>query len=259
MEAQLAALRAEPEKAGIFLDFDGTLSEIVRIPSDARPIAGAREVLEELGRKYALVAIISGRSAQELLTWLGDGIEIWGVHGAETVSGGVVHLSPRAEPHRELMHTVCEEARARVGALGIEGLLVEDKTVMVGLHFRAAPDQEAARRLLDEIAAGLAGEYGLRRAGGRLAFELRPPEDFSKGSVVLDRARQEGLSAALFVGDDRVDLPGFDALDALASEGMTTVRVAVASGEAPKELLDRADIVVDGPTGALELLQRLLS
>jgi trehalose-6-phosphatase len=28
---------AAPETAGIFLDFDGTLSEVVPVPADARP------------------------------------------------------------------------------------------------------------------------------------------------------------------------------------------------------------------------------
>ncbi len=71
------------------------------------------------------------------------------------------------------------------------------------------------------------------------------------------RERAEGLAAAAFAGDDRVDLPGFDALDELAAEGMTTVRVGVRSDEAPPELLDRADVVVEGPAGVVNLLSAL--
>jgi hypothetical protein len=36
------------------------------------------------------------------------------------------------------------------------------------------------------------------------------------------------------------------------------MRVGVRSPEAPPELLERADVVVDGPPGALALLRRLL-
>lgn len=243
-----------PESAGIFLDFDGTLSEIVHVPSEARPYPGVEDVLEQLAERYGLVAIISGRSAHQLLDWLGPGLEIWGVHGAETVRDDGVTLSDRAAPHEELMRSVLEEVRARVEALPIEGLIVEDKGVMIGLHFRSASDVERARIELDEIAAHLVEKFGLDRAGGRLAYELRPPTEFSKKSVVLQRARETGIRAAMFVGDDRVDLPGFDALDELALEGLATVRVAVASDEGPPELIERADIVVPGPRGVLELL-----
>lgn len=61
------------------------------------------------------------------------------------------------------------------------------------------------------------------------------------------------------MGDDRIDLPGFDALDLLASEGdFVSLKVAVDSDEAPPELLERADIVVDGPSAAVAFLRRLL-
>ena len=251
-------LRA-PQKAGIFTDFDGTLSHIVEVPSDARPIDGARRVLDELEERFAVVSVVSGRSARDLLEWLGDGIEIWGVHGAERTAGGKVVLSERAEPYRDLMARVLEEARQRIGRLAIPGVLIEDKTVMVGLHFRAVDDVEQARLLLDGIAGDLAKEFGLGRAGGRLAFELRPPETFTKERVVLERAREAGLDAVMFLGDDRVDLPAFEALDELARDGAATVRVAVASDEAPPELIERADIVVKGPGGALALLEKLVS
>ena len=61
------------------------------------------------------------------------------------------------------------------------------------------------------------------------------------------------------MGDDRGDLDAFDALDRLAAtdEDVTVARVAVRSPESPSELLERADVVVEGPEGALSLLQAL--
>ncbi|HET7481501.1 MAG TPA: trehalose-phosphatase, partial [Actinomycetota bacterium] len=91
-----------------------------------------------------------------------------------------------------------------------------------------------------------------------LAFELRPPEPFSKSDVILTRSRALGLRAVMFIGDDRVDLPGFDALDELARTGVATVRVAVSSDEVPEDLVARADVVVEGPEGCLDLLSQLL-
>lgn len=253
----LVPFEEAPETAGIFVDFDGTLSEIAMVPSEARPVDGALDLLERLGRRFRLVAIVSGRSAVELLEWFGPGLEIWGIHGAQRVRNGRVELSDRARPYSELMDRVREDARRRLAVLDLPGVVLEDKGVMLGLHFRSAADPDSARESLDALASELASGYGLTRAGGRLAFELRPPIEFAKSHVVLERAREAGLKAAMFIGDDRVDLPAFDALDKLEAEGVVGVRVAVRSDEAPVELLERADIVVDGPAGVLTLLKGL--
>ena len=258
-ESRLEPFRSSPETSGLFLDFDGTLSEIVQIPSDARPVDGAPELLADLAARLRLVAIVSGRAAGQLLEWLGPEVEIWGIHGAERTRDGQVELSERAEPYAELMERVKREAQRRLGELDIPGILLEDKRVMLGLHYRAAADIEAAGRALDGIAEELAQGYGLLRAGGRMAFELRPPVEFSKAQVVLQRTREASLKAAGFVGDDRVDLPAFDALDALSEEGVATLRVGVDSSEAPPELRARADVMVRGPSGVVEFLKQMLT
>jgi len=257
MHDQIGVLTRDPAATGLFLDFDGTLSEIVHVPSDARPLEGVAQLLEELAHAYALVAVVSGRSAGQLLEWLGPKIEIWGTHGAQRVVDGDVVLSDHAAAHAELMRRVHTEAEAELQRLAIPGAILEDKGIMIGLHFRATEDQEAARAQLDRLAQRLADRHGLKRAGGRLAFELRPPADFTKAAVVLERARELALSAVAFFGDDRVDLPAFDALDDLAEEGVDTVRVAVSSAEVPPELIERADAVVEGPAGAVGLLGEL--
>ena len=66
-----------------------------------------------------------------------------------------------------------------------------------------------------------------------------------------------GLDAVCFAGDDVGDLAAFDALDRLAGRGVCVLRVGVRSTEAPDELLARADLVVNGPEGAVALLERL--
>ena len=258
LDQRLSDLRDSPGTSGIFLDFDGTLSEIVMVPSDARPLPGVPELLDQLSERFALVSVVSGRSALELVRWLGSAIEIWGVHGAEHVVDGEVELTEHAQPFAELMARVRAEAEELIAGLDLPGVVVEDKRVMIGLHFRAAADVEGARRELDDLAGDLADRHGLLRAGGRLAFELRPPREFSKAAVVLERVRAHDLKAALYAGDDRVDLPAFDALDVLEEEGVMGVRVAVSSPEVPPELIDRADLVVDGPTAAVDLLGELL-
>lgn len=257
----IQAFKARAAEAGILLDFDGTLSEIVDVPSAARPFSGVVDVLGRLVKSYGHVALVSGRAAGELVEWLGPGLDIWGVHGAERSRAGSsdVVLSPIALPFAETMRVVREQAERSLQQMNVPGAVVEDKRVMVALHFRAAADPDDARRQLEQLADSLVAEHDLWKAGGRMAFELRPPIELSKGDVIEALAREADLTAILFAGDDTVDIPGFDALDRLRDEkDVLGVRVAVVSGEAPAELLARADITVEGPRGMVELLERLL-
>lgn len=258
MDQRLESFRQQLDSAGVFLDFDGTVSDIVPVASEARPVAGARDLLESLARRARCVAVISGRSARELLAWLGPDLEIWGVHGAQRARGGRVELSEAARPYAETMTEVREEAERAVADLVLDGVAIEDKDVIVALHWRAAADGRRAEDALVAVARRLADRYGLTVAGSRKTIELRPPVELSKSAVVLRRARQAHLRAAMFVGDDTVDLPAFDALDELAGEGVAAVRVAVRSDESPGELLRRADVVVEGPAGVMKMLGELL-
>jgi trehalose 6-phosphate phosphatase len=63
----------------------------------------------------------------------------------------------------------------------------------------------------------------------------------------------EDLDTVCFIGDDIGDLPAFDVVR--ARRGVT---IAVRSDESPPELLAAADLVVDGPEGALQFLSGLL-
>jgi len=84
-------------------------------------------------------------------------------------------------------------------------------------------------------------------------LEVLPPVEASKGTAVrrlLDRAR---LSRALYAGDDTTDLDAFTALEQLD----VGVKVAVRSAEVPALLLERADVIVDGPEDLVELLREL--
>ena len=105
-------------------------------------------------------------------------------------------------------------------------------------------------------AASEAARTGLEELAARKAVELRPPLRRDKGTALGEAAA--GLAAVCFLGDDRGDLAAFDALDRLAEGGINVTRIGVRSTEMPEELERRADIVVDGPQGALELLQSLV-
>ncbi len=244
----VADFAAHAPSAGLFSDFDGTLAAIVDDPAAARPVPGAADVLEALARRYALVGVISGRPGAFLAAHLGGrGVALTGLYGLEVVTPHGVRPVAEAKRWRSVVEEVASRAESELPPV----VGVERKDLTVAIHFRSSPRHADLAR---EWATEAAARSGLAVHPARMSYELRPPLPHDKGLVVARSA--VGLSHVLFVGDDRGDLEAFDALDRLAGEA-TTARVAVRSGEAPSELLERADAVVEGPEGVLSLFQAL--
>ncbi len=213
------------------------------------PLPGAVEVLARLAERYGLVGVVSGRPVsylQERLAGAGERLWLSGLYGLEATDGGRPVEIPGVRWWRPKVAEAVAGARERFGEL------VEDKGLSLTLHARTAPEREAEIRAW---AAAEAGRSGLAVRPAKASVELHPPVPTDKGTVV--EAAAGGMRAAAYFGDDLGDLPAFDGLDRLALTGVTAVRVGVRTEEAPPELLHRADVVVDGPEGALAFLEAL--
>jgi trehalose 6-phosphate phosphatase len=231
----LARLRQAPQRAAVLLDVDGTLAPIVAQPEDATVPEATRAVLRDLVTRYALVAAITGRPGALGRELVGvEGVEVAGSHGLELADDA-------------------EEWRGRLEAFrDTVDWPVEDKGLALSYHYRTHDVPALARNELEEIAEQ-ARDAGLRARFGRMVLEVLPPLDAHKGTAVRALLHDRGLSRALFAGDDTTDLDAFEAVGELE----VGVNVAVASSEGPPELLERADLVVDGPAGLVELLRTL--
>jgi trehalose 6-phosphate phosphatase len=236
-DERLALLASEPRRAGIVLDVDGTLAPIVERPEDARVPDETRAELRRLVDRYALVACLSGRAGEDARRVVGvEGIEYVGSHGLE--------LEPEADQWRSRL-------REFVATVSWP---VEDKGLTVSFHYRGAPDEEAARERLEEV-ADRARAAGLHARFGRKVLELRPPVEANKGTAVRHLVAEQELERALFAGDDTTDL---DAFRGLRESGVAlALCIAVASAEGPPELAARADLVVGGTEGVLDVLRAL--
>jgi trehalose 6-phosphate phosphatase len=231
----LADLAADPQRAAILLDVDGTLAPIVQRPAAARVPPETKAEVERLATRYALVACITGRTGADAQALVGvAGVEYVGVHGLE--------LEPEAHAWTEQL---------REFAAGVDWP-VEDKGVTVSFHYRQAEDEGRALKFLQEVAER-ARAAGLVPHFGRKVLEVRPPVQADKGTAVRRLLGERGLGRALYAGDDTTDLDAFRGLEGLE----LGVRVAVASNEAPPDLLRQADVVVFGTEELLGLLRRL--
>lgn len=233
----------------MLVDFDGTLAPIVPTARDARPLPGVRDVLDRLSASYAMVAVVSGRPVGYLTDQLGSGLRLVGLYGLEWSDGGPTVEHPAAATWRTVIDAAAVEAKAALPA----GVDVEHKGLSLTLHFRPAPDAAAATAAW---AADAAARSGLHERVAKMSIELHPPIAVDKGTVVRDLVA--GLDAAGYIGDDIGDLPAFAALDALAENGLQTVKIAVAGADAAPALVAAADLVVSGPPAALALLRTLL-
>ncbi len=238
----LASLRADTARTGIFTDFDGTLARIVDRPEDAAPVEGAEEVLESLAERFGVVAVVSGRSLEDLKSRLRPrDVLLAGAYGRERTD------RPMRRP-TEGWETVAIAANA--AARTIPGVHVERKGSGVALHFRESPSRADDVR---EAAEALAAEFGLEIRPGRMVVELVTPGP-GKGDAMLVLMSERGIDRALVAGDDWGDL---DAFRRLREAGADVVVVAVVSEEAPPGLAEDADLVLTGPDEFVSFLQEL--
>ena len=255
----LEPLSQDPARGAILLDIDGTLAPIVERAENAHVREESSKLLGRLARRYRLVACISGRSAAEARRLVGVGsIAYAGAHGAELLDAGAT--KPRTVPA-----FASWEGRVRRFAdeqdtpdLRVLRVRMEDKGPIVAFHWRGTPDEDASRTRLEGLAAE-AESAGLATHWGRKVLEVRPPVPVNKGQAVRTLCEKFQPAVALYAGDDATDLDAFAELRSLRDDDKleTAICVGVRSDEGPNEIVEQADLTVDGVEGVTAVLEAL--
>ncbi len=225
------------ESAAFFSDFDGTLSSIVVDPTTARPVAGAAEALEQLSSALGRVTLVSGRPVSFLAQQVSERIDLVGLYGFERRISGAWSEDERVAPWREPV-----AAAVAAASSGPSAMLVEDKGVSLTVHYRESPELESE---VVEWAEAQAAATGLIRRGARMSQELHPPVPIDKGSVVAELSA--GFGQVVYCGDDAGDRSAFEALTEMGRNGTRVLRVISRGRGTPKDLIEMADAVADGP------------
>ncbi|PAM99934.1 trehalose-phosphatase [Streptomyces sp. Alain-F2R5] len=257
----LDALLADPGRAVVALDFDGTLAPIVADPDRARAHPEAVPALAALAPKVAAIAVITGRPAEVAVHHGGfadvpglDHLVVLGHYGAERWDAATGTLTtPDPHPGVAAVRAELPGLLERSGAG--EGAWIEEKGHAVAVHTRRAPDPQAAFDALRAPLTDLASRNGLIVEPGRMVLELRPP-GMDKGAALTQYVRELDAASVLYAGDDLGDIPAFTAVDTLRTEGIPGLLVCSGSDEVT-ELRKRADVEVAGPAGVVTLLAAL--
>ncbi|MEO3433355.1 trehalose-phosphatase [Inquilinus sp. CAU 1745] len=218
--ADLATLPPPDRPIALFLDVDGTLIDIASHPEAVHVPETLPPLLRSLdARLDGAVALVSGRAIGDLDRLLAPArLTAGGQHGLEirTPDGTIRHH----EMDIEALDAIGSALRA--SAASLPGVRLEPKGMALAVHYRAAPELEAAVRRA--IADALTGhETAFHVQEGKMVLEIKPI-GVSKADVVDHLMVLPPFAGRfpIFIGDDATDEHGFAAARRL---GGTSIQV----------------------------------
>jgi trehalose 6-phosphate phosphatase len=199
------------EHCAVFLDFDGTLTNLERRPDEVVVDGALLYLLDDLYVATAgATAVVSGRSIEDLDAMLMPlRLPVAGIHGAQRRSAdGTIRKCT-------IPATLVWQTRMalRMRLRRYEGLFIEDKGCAFAVHYRGAVSLTVSRlrAQLDSLAAASRGMFEVLE--GAEVLELRP-RACNKGAA-LESFMSEAPFAGrvpIYIGDDQTDLAGFEAV-----------------------------------------------
>lgn len=198
----------------VVFDLDGTLAPIISEPSSIKISPEVRHLLQSI-MSYAPVAVITGRSRNDALQYLGfDPDYLIGNHGAEGLK-----LWRAAEiDFRQHCRIWKEQLLPQLSEID-QGVVLEDKGTTLAVHYRSASHQNIVRTHLHNIVKHLTPCP--RVVEGKCVINIVPMDAPHKGDALIELMSEAGVGQAFFVGDDVTDEDIF----ALDDQRILTVRV----------------------------------
>ena len=222
-------------ETAFFFDFDGTLVELASTPDGIFVPRSVPDILAALRRATnGAVAVVSGRGIDNIDSFLQiSDLPVAGMHGAERrdSNGDVQRVGFNDERLLRMEHALEKVVNAH------PGMLLEIKGAALALHYRNAPDREAAARTATEqLVRQYADAYVLQP--GKMVYEIKP-KDVDKGRAIRAYMAEPPFTGRrpVFIGDDLTDEKGFavvnefDGLSVKIGPGDTLARARIESVE----------------------------
>jgi len=207
----------------LFLDYDGTLTPIVKRPGMAQLSRARRELLKKLAASpHFTVAVVSGRMLSDVAKKVGIKSAYYvGNHGFEISGPKLKFLHPKARAAKPILRRIKKELLRRLK--GVKGIIVEDKVLTLSLHYRLVRQRDLAKvkTTFHTLTRPHLKKKKIRMTSGKKVFEIRPNARWDKGRAVLWllKKRVKGRKVTpVYIGDDTTDE---DAFRALGKRGIT--------------------------------------
>jgi alpha,alpha-trehalase len=199
----------------LFLDYDGTLTPIVRRPEDATLADATRSLLKDLAR-HCTVAIVSGRDREDVRKMVQvENLIYAGSHGFDIEGPGGLKLEQH-EAKRALPDLDAAERKLQKRIEGVPGAHVERKRFAIAVHYREVTNDHDVAGVEEAVDTVCSEHASLRKRGGKKIFELQPDVQWDKGQAILWLTKSLDLDradvVAIYVGDDVTDEDAFAVL-----------------------------------------------
>lgn len=247
---------ATPGRAGLVLDFDGTISELVPVPDDAVLHPDVEAPLRSLASKLGLTAIMSGRPAGDVARRVDmDQMLYIGNHGVEHLSGARLTLVPQPTELPISPGALMERLRPLGDGPGI---VWEVKQFSLAIHYRMSPDTSRARLALLRAFDTVPEIHDMDMISGNMVLEIRGKNGVNKGTAIEKVVKEHDLGLLFYLGDDTTDVDALKALRKLSGAGAVNgIGVAVVQDGTPMQVLESADYSLNGVAEVVEFLTAL--
>ncbi len=250
----------------LFLDYDGTLTEIKKRPEDALPGKVLVELLNDTIDNKFIISIISGRTLTDLKGLIKEvdlnEINLIGSHGSEIQLESTKGL-PEAYLNWQIpFKNSIEEIKDQVlrHAKKIKGALIEEKPVSIAIHYRNIPVGESTKidRLTDYLDY-LQKSHDFRYLVMKKVIEIMP-SDLNKGkamSRIIKSYIETGIATkkylAICIGDDITDEDLF-----LANRSGVNIKVKQSPGHPSNDTDTLADYYLKDPEEVICFLKNII-
>ncbi|MBP9865506.1 MAG: trehalose-phosphatase [Candidatus Omnitrophica bacterium] len=203
------------KKRLLLLDFDGTLVPIAKTPDAVVLSRKIKKILDKLQcMDDTILCIISGRSVRDLKNHFGRRKLIYiGNHGFEFHGSGM-SVPDEARRAKKLGVLIWLMARnLKEGFHGIPGILVEDKTYTLSVHYRNLPQKFLP--IFREKLKAMQKKYAhlpLTWKTGKKVWAVHPKIEWDKGAAALYICCHFPKALPIVIGDDVTDEDMFKAL-----------------------------------------------
>jgi trehalose 6-phosphate phosphatase len=203
------------------LDYDGTLTPIVKTPAVAQLSPKTRALIKKISRKqHFSVAVVSGRALRDVKDMVRvNRIVYAGNHGLEVKGLGLRFIHPKAKQARTHLRKI--RIKLKQNLRSIPKCFVEDKTLSLSVHYRTTTKKywTQTKKIVKRTVSPWLRSKLAKLTEGKCVIEVRPNTSWDKGACVkwltqkVKAQKKIKFLHPIYIGDDKTDEAAFQTVN----------------------------------------------